>query len=301
MGLEAFKQIFFWEWFHRLVGPLDRPGLRPALRLVLDDRAHRPAAAATAGRIASVLGGLQGLLGWFMVKSGLVDRPSVSHYRLAAHLGLAVLIYALLMWQAWIAAGHGGSRQRPARLCDGTCIAAATALVAVTMLWGAFVAGLDAGLAYNTFPLMDGRLLPPEAWNLIPAWAQPAGQYGPGPVHPPLAGDRHRRVWCWLLWFRARTVAAAACAAPAAMAAADRRAAGPRWGSQPCWLQVPVSLGRRPSGGGTAAAHRVALGAYTLPEAHKGPNRPSDRRSSDPSCYRGRVDLIPVAASKARD
>ena len=98
------------------VGPVHRPRLRPALRLVLADRAHRPAAAAAVGGAVLVLGGLQGLLGWFMVKSGLVDRPSVSHYRLAAHLGLAVLIYGLLMWQAWILLGTATavSASRPA-------------------------------------------------------------------------------------------------------------------------------------------------------------------------------------------
>ena len=103
MGLDAFKQIFFWEWFHRLWGR--SIGLVFALPFAwfwMTGRIARPLLPRLAGLL--VLGGLQGLLGWFMVKSGLVDRPSVSHYRLAAHLGLAVLIYGLLMWQAWITA-----------------------------------------------------------------------------------------------------------------------------------------------------------------------------------------------------
>ena len=169
MGLEAFKQIFFWEWFHRLWGR--SIGLVFALPFAwfwLTGRIARPLMPRLIGFL--VLGGLQGLLGWYMVKSGLVDRPSVSHYRLAAHLGLAVLIYGLLVWQAWellvrtAPVAAAGLRRH---------MLAATVLVAVTMLWGAFVAGLDAGLAYNSFPLMDGHLLPPEAWNLIPIWLNP--------------------------------------------------------------------------------------------------------------------------------
>ena len=169
MGLEAFKQIFFWEWFHRLWGR--SIGLVFALPFAwfwLTGRIARPLLPRLIGFL--VLGGLQGLLGWFMVKSGLVDRPSVSHYRLAAHLGLAVLIYGLLVWQAWellvrtAPVAAAGLRRH---------MLTATVLVAVTMLWGAFVAGLDAGLAYNSFPLMDGHLLPPEAWTLIPVWLNP--------------------------------------------------------------------------------------------------------------------------------
>ena len=169
MGLEAFKQIFFWEWFHRLWGR--SIGLVFALPFAwfwLTGRIARPLLPRLIGFL--VLGGLQGLLGWYMVKSGLVDRPSVSHYRLAAHLGLAVLIYGLLVWQAWellvrtAPVAAAGLRRH---------MLVATVLVAVTMLWGAFVAGLDAGLAYNSFPLMDGHFLPPEAWNLIPVWLNP--------------------------------------------------------------------------------------------------------------------------------
>jgi cytochrome c oxidase assembly protein subunit 15 len=169
MSLEAFKQIFFWEWLHRLWGRVIglvfaaglawfwwRGGLDRGLRLRL------------LGLL--VLGGLQGALGWFMVMSGLVDRPSVSHYRLAAHLGLAVLLYALILWTAYglvlpRLGGFAGARslRRHASIAIGC--------VAVTMCWGAFVAGLDAGQVYNTFPLMDGRLLPPpESFSIIPAW-----------------------------------------------------------------------------------------------------------------------------------
>ena len=169
MGLDAFKRIFFWEWFHRLWGrSIGLVFALPFLWFWLTGRIARPLLPRLAGLL--LLGGLQGLLGWFMVKSGLVDRPSVSHYRLAAHLGLAVLIYGLLVWQVWTLLTTAAPVSAPGlrRHMGG-----AVTLAAVTMLWGAFVAGLDAGLAYNTFPLMDGRLLPAEAWNLIPAWINP--------------------------------------------------------------------------------------------------------------------------------
>ncbi len=166
MGLDAFKRIFFWEWFHRLWGrSIGLVFAVPFAWFWLTGRIAGPLLPRLA--VLLLLGALQGLLGWFMVKSGLVDRPSVSHYRLAAHLGLAVLIYALLVWQAWRLLSTASPAAVRSLRRHGHI---AVALAAVTMLWGAFVAGLDAGLAYNTFPLMDGRLLPPEAWNLIPAW-----------------------------------------------------------------------------------------------------------------------------------
>ena len=168
MEIGAFKQIFFWEWFHRLWGRLI--GLVfavPFLWFWATGRVPRALLPRLLGLLG--LGGLQGGLGWFMVKSGLVDRPSVSHYRLAAHLGLAMAIYGLLLWQAWsILFPTGGGGGAPRRL-HGHLIGA-LALVSATVVWGAMVAGLDAGLAYNTWPLMGDRLLPPEAWTLQPIW-----------------------------------------------------------------------------------------------------------------------------------
>lgn len=178
MSLAEFKTIFFWEWFHRLWGRLI--GLVFALPLLafwLTGRIRRVAHVPHLGwKLAGllVLGGLQGVMGWVMVQSGLIDRPSVSQYRLAAHLGLAFLIFALLLWLAWRlfedpAAPAATPAPRPVRgHLWGT-----VAIAAVTVLWGALVAGLDAGLAYNSWPLMDGRLLPPEALSLAPWWLNP--------------------------------------------------------------------------------------------------------------------------------
>lgn len=173
MSLAEFQRIFFWEWLHRLWGRLiGLVFLVPFLWFWLSGRLDRPLFWRLLGLL--LLGGLQGLLGWFMVMSGLVDRPSVSHYRLAAHLGLALVIYSLLIWQALalLRPRPDGVETAPtgALAVPAGHARAALGLVGVTILWGAFVAGLDAGLAYNSFPLMDGAFLPPEAWALSPAW-----------------------------------------------------------------------------------------------------------------------------------
>jgi len=180
MTLAEFRTIFFWEWFHRLWGraiglafavPLAVFWLAGTIRRVR----HVPGLGVWLVGLL-VLGGLQGVMGWVMVQSGLVDRPSVSQYRLAAHLGLAFLIFGLLLWLALrllappgAAPPAAGPRTRSLR----RHAAGALALVALTVLWGALVAGLDAGLAYNTWPLMAGRFLPPEAFSIVPVWLNP--------------------------------------------------------------------------------------------------------------------------------
>ena len=170
MDLEGFKRIFFWEWFHRLWGQLiGFAFLIPFVWFLARRRVPRTLAPKLVGLF--LLGGLQGVVGWFMVMSGLVDQPHVSHYRLALHLGLAIVIYGALLRVAlgildpiplagWRPEAAG--LRRHARWALG--------LVAVTIVWGAFVAGIRAGFAYNTFPLMAGHWLPPEVWNLSPWW-----------------------------------------------------------------------------------------------------------------------------------
>jgi len=170
MDLAAFKQIFWWEWFHRFWGQLiGFVFLIPFLRFWVNGRIPADLWPKLAGLF--LLGGLQGVIGWYMVKSGLVDRPDVSHYRLALHLGTAIVIYGLLLRTAlgildplplagW--ATESGRLRKHARWALG--------LTGVTIVWGAFVAGTDAGLAYNTFPLMAGHVIPPEVANLTPWW-----------------------------------------------------------------------------------------------------------------------------------
>ncbi|MCC6469620.1 MAG: COX15/CtaA family protein [Alphaproteobacteria bacterium] len=167
MDLAEFKTIFWWEYVHRLWGRLiGAVFLLPFLWFLLRRQVRGPLAWKLAGIFA--LGGLQGAMGWYMVASGLVDRPDVSQYRLAAHLGLALLIYALLLWQAMHL-----SRASSGAIVESRLRRAATALlvlITMTILAGAFVAGLDAGLIYNTFPLMEGRIVPPDYGAMQPWW-----------------------------------------------------------------------------------------------------------------------------------
>ena len=114
-----------------------------------------------------ILGGLQGVLGWYMVKSGLVDRVDVSQYRLAAHLTLATIIFGAIVWTAL---GIGDAGRRPPRTaCTGRSLAL-SALVLLQVAAGGFVAGLDAGMGYNTWPLMDGNWIPEGLLIMEPAW-----------------------------------------------------------------------------------------------------------------------------------
>lgn len=172
MSLEDFKHIFFWEWLHRLWGRLI--GLVFAIPLFvfwLRGRVADGYGLKCAGLLA--LGGLQGIVGWWMVKSGLVDNPAVSHYRLATHLGLAVTLYALMIWMALTLLRRDGAlRMAPAPARPGLRRHgwAALALLAATMIWGAFTAGLDAGLIYNEWPFMGRHFVPTDMWAARPAW-----------------------------------------------------------------------------------------------------------------------------------
>lgn len=174
MSLDDFKAIFFWEWLHRLWGRLI--GVVYALPFFWF-LLRRRVPEGFAGRLwlLLALGGLQGVIGWFMVMSGLIDRPSVSHYRLALHLGTATLIFVLLVRTAVQIATRGHDSPvdltaPPAAWPDSLLWHGrlALAMIAITMVWGAFVAGLDAGLFYNTFPLMDGAWLPTEFHDIRP-------------------------------------------------------------------------------------------------------------------------------------
>ncbi|MDQ5877280.1 MAG: heme a synthase [Pseudomonadota bacterium] len=168
MSLDEFKGIFYWEYWHRVLGRLIgvaffvpflyfwlrkkiEPGLTPKLLGIF------------------LLGGLQGGMGWYMVKSGLVDDPRVSQYRLTAHLSIAFLIFISMMW---VALGLVAERARSSadaalrkmqRVGFWLCI-----LVGYMVVTGGFVAGIRAGKAYNTFPLMNGHIVPPEIFMIDP-------------------------------------------------------------------------------------------------------------------------------------
>lgn len=167
MGLEEFQRIFWWEYIHRLWGRLIglafvlpfgwflfRGMVRRNLRLRL--------------LVLLLLGGMQGAVGWWMVKSGLVDDPSVSQYRLTVHLGLAFVILGALLWTAFDLTLGTTAPVVPRSLYRHAVLA--LICVSVTVLAGALVAGLHAGLIYNTFPLMDGDVVPEDYAHLSPFW-----------------------------------------------------------------------------------------------------------------------------------
>ena len=165
MNLEGFKGIFWWEYFHRLLGrTIGLVFLLPFLWFLLRRRLD----ARLAWQLGDIflLGALQGALGWYMVASGLVDNPRVSHFRLTAHLGVALAIFAAELWLALrLLSAHAPATGRLGR--PALWLAALIFLMALT---GGFVAGLRAGYAYNTFPLMNGHWVPPEILMLEPWW-----------------------------------------------------------------------------------------------------------------------------------
>ena len=169
MTVDDFRSIFWLEYLHRLWGRLIGVVFAvPAIWFALRRRIGRRIGLALGA--AFLLGAAQGALGWYMVQSGLVDRPDVSHFRLAAHLVLALAVYALLLWLAL-----GLSSERAARGPHDAYLALIIAGIALTAIWGAFVAGLDAGHIHPSFPLMGGGLVPPEAFSIAPWTADLTG------------------------------------------------------------------------------------------------------------------------------
>ncbi|WP_158813025.1 COX15/CtaA family protein [Methylocapsa sp. S129] len=166
MDLDGFKTIFYWEWSHRLLARII--GLAFILPLLWFWR--RGQLAGALGRqvlVATGLLALEPIVGWWMVASGLSERVEVSQYRLTLHLLIGTATFGALLWAAV------GLRQRP-RAAASRRFAALSGLIAILVFcqigFGALVAGLRAGLIYNTWPLMDGRLIPEGLFNLSPWW-----------------------------------------------------------------------------------------------------------------------------------
>ncbi|KAF9263674.1 COX15-CtaA-domain-containing protein [Marasmius fiardii PR-910] len=196
--LEDFKRIFFWEWGHRVLGRVIGVAfVGPLAYFAIRKRISKPLAIRLG--ILGLLIGAQGALGWYMVKSGLADSimetpgtvPRVSQYRLASHLALAFLLYAGMFgtgitilkeskfvhgtvdkWMGMAASGFNEALKKMPVQAFKARAWALTAFVFVTAISGAFVAGLDAGLLYNEFPLMGGRLAPPRDELMSPAYAK---------------------------------------------------------------------------------------------------------------------------------
>lgn len=166
MTLGEFKGIFWWEWAHRLLAR--GVGFLVALPLAffwLTGRLERGLKPRLMGLLA--LGALQGAVGWWMVASGLVERVSVSQYRLATHLTMAcVIIVAVAYLARGLAAHSQGPAVRGVRRFAGLLVL----MVLVQIYLGGLVAGLHAGLTYNTWPLMDGAVIPGDLFVIEPAW-----------------------------------------------------------------------------------------------------------------------------------
>jgi cytochrome c oxidase assembly protein subunit 15 len=168
MSLDAFKAIYWWEWAHRFLGRfIGVVFFVPFVAFWFAGYIPRALLPRLAGLF--VLGGLQGALGWYMVKSGLVDRVDVSQYRLAAHFGVALLILAYTLWLLF-GLGADPNRQRTRSGATVWVAASVLALMYVQLLAGALVAGIDGGLGFNTWPLMNGAFVPSGLGEASPCY-----------------------------------------------------------------------------------------------------------------------------------
>ncbi len=165
MSMESFKSIFMYEYLHRVLGRLI--GVIFILPFLFFYFTQRIKAGLTPKLIIMLIGGgCQGLLGWYMVKSGLVDKPDVSQYRLSAHLGAAVLIYSFILWTAFDLVCR--RTEQPAQL--QTFAYSLSGLIFLMILTGGLVAGTKAGYAYPTWPLMGDSFIPAGLYSMTPAW-----------------------------------------------------------------------------------------------------------------------------------
>jgi len=170
MGLAEFKRIFYFEYSHRLLGRFI--GLAFIIPLIIFwIKGYLDRALLKKMLIIFILGGAQGVLGWYMVQSGLVDEPKVSQYRLTAHLGLAIALYGSLIWLAT----DLFLKNRLDKHTQGSIRISAHAtmllcFVFFMILSGGLVAGLKAGFVWNTFPLMGNTFIPPGLYEMAPFW-----------------------------------------------------------------------------------------------------------------------------------
>ena len=169
MSLAEFKQIFWFEYLHRMLGRLI--GLMFFIPLMVFLWMGKVQASLKPHLVILLfLGGFQGLMGWYMVQSGLVDRPDVSQYRLTAHLGLAIAIYAYIVW---LTIGLFSPERQPRNDAESS-VFNMIGLVYLMILSGGFVAGTNAGLSFPTWPLMGDRFIPPALYRdgLVSAFEQ---------------------------------------------------------------------------------------------------------------------------------
>ena len=167
MTLDEFKSIFYWEYGHRMLGRFIGVAFFFPFIFFLFRRKIKGALVSKL-LFAFILGGCQGLMGWYMVKSGLVNEPRVSQYRLAAHLGLALILLSYLYWIVL-----GLTMRVRVRIKEPSFKLLSLGLlllVSLQIFYGALTAGLDAGLVYNTFPDMNGQFVPAGSLSQTPLW-----------------------------------------------------------------------------------------------------------------------------------
>ena len=186
MTLEEFKDIYFWEWIHRVIGRLiGLVFIIPFLYFLLRKQLSKPTIRKSV--ILLALGGFQGFLGWYMVKSGLVDRPDVSHFRLAMHLTTAFITFAYTLW---VALDLIYPTKKPTQVSFRNLIRVGYVVLLIQIIWGAFVAGLDAGWIHNHWPMMsEGTFMHETVWSeQSPIWKNfVEGKSGVQFVHRTLA------------------------------------------------------------------------------------------------------------------
>lgn len=172
MTLDGFQSIFWFEYSHRMLGRfIGIIFLLPFLYFLFRNKIEKTLMPKLITMF--VLGGLQGLMGWYMVKSGLINDPHVSQYRLTAHLALAVIIYSYMMWVALGLIFPKSSSSAVTNEKKGglkRLSVFTTIFIFIIILSGGFVAGTRAGFAFNTFPLMNGQLIPDGLFTLTPLW-----------------------------------------------------------------------------------------------------------------------------------
>lgn len=170
MNISEFKVIFFWEYLHRIWGRLiGLTFLIPFIYFTLKKMITKKLFVILC--LILSLGCFQGFMGWYMVSSGLVDKPDVSQYRLASHLGIAFLIYSSLIFLGWnLWAKFNLKFDNRYLKIPKTSFYFCFILLFITIISGAFVSGTKAGLSYNSFPLMGDELIPSEIFDMSPLW-----------------------------------------------------------------------------------------------------------------------------------
>ncbi len=159
MSIDEFRTIFWWEWAHRFLGRfIGVAFLVPFVGFLIAGYIPRALLPKLLGLF--VLGGLQGALGWYMVKSGLIDRTDVSQYRLAAHFGVALSILGYTLWLLFGLGSHGRAGPAQGSRAPAYVACGILGLIFLQLLAGALVAGLDAGMGFNTWPLINGSFVP---------------------------------------------------------------------------------------------------------------------------------------------